>query len=175
MPEPQYFYAQADHQRGPVGAAELISMQLPPSTLVWREGMRQWERLDSVAELAAANTVNSAGPTAAPIPPTPPPMYGPAQTANFATPVGSGNAPPFDSSKRIVAGVFAIVMGSLGIHKFILGYTTAGLIMCLVTIFTCGYGGLIFFPIGIAEGIIYLSKSDEDFYRTYVLNKREWF
>ena len=29
--------------------------------------------------------------------------------------------------------------------------------------------------IGIVEGVIYLSKSDEDFYETYVVGKKEWF
>ena len=30
---------------------------------------------------------------------------------------------------KILAGICAILLGSLGVHKFILGYTTAGLIM----------------------------------------------
>jgi hypothetical protein len=30
-------------------------------------------------------------------------------------------------------------------------------------------------PIGLIEGILYLTKSDEEFYRTYVLGKKEWF
>jgi hypothetical protein len=29
--------------------------------------------------------------------------------------------------------------------------------------------------IGLIEGIIYLTKSDEDFYQAYAIQKKEWF
>ena len=29
--------------------------------------------------------------------------------------------------------------------------------------------------IGLIEGIIYLTKSDEDFFQTYAIQKKEWF
>jgi len=78
-------------------------------------------------------------------------------------------------SKKILAGVLGIVIGSLGIHKFVLGYTKAGLIMLLVTVLTCGLGAIVMGVIGIVEGIMYLTKSDQQFYDTYVVNKKEWF
>lgn len=74
-------------------------------------------------------------------------------------------------NKKIIAGVLAIVLGYLGIHKFILGYTQAGIIQLVVSFLTCGIGGII----GLIEGIIYLTKSDEEFYQTYQVGKREWF
>ena len=40
--------------------------------------------------------------------------------------------------KKIVAGILAILVGSLGIHKFILGYTTQGIIMLLISVLSCG-------------------------------------
>jgi TM2 domain-containing membrane protein YozV len=76
---------------------------------------------------------------------------------------------------KIPAGVCAIVIGSLGIHKFILGYTGAGITTLLLTICTCGLAGAVFHLIGIIEGIIYLTKSDDDFIKTYVENRRAWF
>ncbi len=76
---------------------------------------------------------------------------------------------------KIVAGLLAIFLGWLGIHKFIMGYTKEGVIMLLVTVLTCGYGGLIIGVIGLIEGILYLTKSDEDFVNTYITNKRGWF
>jgi TM2 domain-containing membrane protein YozV len=79
------------------------------------------------------------------------------------------------ASNKIAAGVCGILLGSLGVHKFILGYTMAGVIMLLITILTCGIGGMVTHIIGLIEGIIYLTKPDEDFVRTYVINKREWF
>ena len=43
-----------------------------------------------------------------------------------------------EESKRIIAGILGILLGSLGVHKFVLGYTTQGIIMLAITIVTCG-------------------------------------
>lgn len=80
-----------------------------------------------------------------------------------------------EESKRIVCGVVAILLGSLGIHKFILGMTTPGIIMLLVTVLTCGFGGMVMGIIGIIEGIIYLTKSDAEFVQVYQVGKKAWF
>jgi len=78
---------------------------------------------------------------------------------------------PAGAEKKILCGILGILIGSLGIHKFILGYTKEGIIQIIVSICTCGIGGII----GFIEGIIYLTKSDEDFVNTYITNKRGWF
>lgn len=75
------------------------------------------------------------------------------------------------ADKKIIAGILGILVGGLGIHKFILGYTTEGLIQIAITVITCGFGSIV----GLVEGIIYLTKSDEDFVRTYIQSKRGWF
>ena len=79
------------------------------------------------------------------------------------------------AGKKIAAGICGILLGSLGIHKFILGFTTPGIIMLLVTILTCGVGAVPMYVIGLIEGIIYLTKSDEEFYQLYAIDKKEWF
>lgn len=79
------------------------------------------------------------------------------------------------SGNKIAAGLCGILLGAFGVHKFILGLTTPGLIMVLVTFLTCGLGGIVMHAIGIIEGIIYLTKSDEDFYETYIVGKKGWF
>ncbi len=71
-----------------------------------------------------------------------------------------------DSSKKIAAGICGILLGCLGIHKFILGYTTEGFIMLASSLLTCGFGAAITSVIGLAEGIIYLTKTDEEFLNT---------
>ena len=88
-----------------------------------------------------------------------------------------GNKIPSSSeeSKRILAGVLGIILGALGLHKFILGYTTQGVILLAVTVLTCGAGAAITSLIGLIEGIIYLTKTDEEFVYIYQVNKREWF
>lgn len=85
---------------------------------------------------------------------------------------------PYNEKSKIAAGLLAIFLGSLGIHKFYLGYTMTGIIMLLITLL----GSLLFFLgplvmgiISLVEGIIYLTKSDELFFLTYVQNKKEWF
>jgi TM2 domain-containing membrane protein YozV len=74
-------------------------------------------------------------------------------------------------NKKLICGILAIVIGSLGIHKFILGYNKEGIIQIVISVLTCGIGSII----GLIEGIIYLTKSDEEFYQTYQVNKRPWF
>ncbi|MRX50597.1 NINE protein [Paracoccus sp. S-4012] len=82
------------------------------------------------------------------------------------------------SKSRITAGLLAIFLGSLGIHKFYLGYNGAGAVMALATLF----GWLFFFVptwivgiIAIVEGILYLLRTDEEFHEAYVVGHRPWF
>jgi TM2 domain-containing membrane protein YozV len=79
------------------------------------------------------------------------------------------------NSKKIAAGVLGILLGGLGIHKFVLGLTTPGIIMLCVTVLTCGFGGIVMGVIGLVEGILYLTKSDEQFYQEYAVQKKGWF
>jgi len=86
----------------------------------------------------------------------------------------------FKSSKsNIAAGLFGIFLGSLGIHKFYLGYTKEGVIMLLVSILggvaTCGVATSVMHIIGLIEGIMYLTKSEEEFDRIYVRGQHTWF
>lgn len=83
-----------------------------------------------------------------------------------------------DKSK-VVAGLLAIFLGSLGIHKFYLGYNVSGIVMLLITLIgswlTFGITGGVIAIIALIEGILYLTKSDEDFENIYVENRRTWF
>jgi TM2 domain-containing membrane protein YozV len=84
-------------------------------------------------------------------------------------------APPSTDSKKLVCGITGILVGAFGVHKFILGYTKEALIMLLVTVLTCGIGGIVMGVIGLVEGIIYLTKSDDDFVQTYQVGHKGWF
>ena len=87
------------------------------------------------------------------------------------------------NNKKVLAGILAILLGQLGIHKFILGYNKEGGILLglwiIGAILTCvGVGVLLIWAlglIGLIEGIIYLTKSDEEFYNTYQAGKKPWF
>lgn len=79
------------------------------------------------------------------------------------------------ADKKIVAGILGILLGAFGIHKFYLGYTKEGVIMLLVSVLTLGFGGFVMGVIGLIEGILYLTKPDEEFVATYVTGKKGWF
>ena len=88
---------------------------------------------------------------------------------------GSGRVPAPGEKSRVTAGVLAILLGGFGVHKFYLGRTGAGLVMLLTVVLTFGFGALVMGPIALIEGIIYLTKSDEQFYEEYVVNEKAWF
>lgn len=79
------------------------------------------------------------------------------------------------AEKKVAAGVCGILIGALGIHKFILGYKKEGIIMLLVSVLSFGLLAFVCGLIGLIEGIIYLTKSDEEFVATYVTQKKGWF
>ncbi|EAQ39481.1 MULTISPECIES: TM2 domain-containing protein [unclassified Dokdonia] len=86
-------------------------------------------------------------------------------------------------SKKILAGILAIFLGAFGVHKFILGYQKEGIIMLVLSVvgivLSCvGIGVLLVWAVGLVgliEGIIYLTKSDEEFYNTYQAGRKPWF
>lgn len=73
-------------------------------------------------------------------------------------------------SKKVLCGIVAILLGGLGIHKFMLGYTKEGVIQ-IVSNVACGAGCIV----GLIEGIMYLTKSDEEFIQTYQVGHKGWF
>lgn len=90
-----------------------------------------------------------------------------------------GNKIPEQESKRIIAGILAIFLGPLGIHKFVLGYTKEGVVMLILSVvlflFTCGFSYFAMEIVSFIEGIIYLTKTDEEFIYEYQTNKKPWF
>lgn len=80
---------------------------------------------------------------------------------------------------HVSAGLLALFLGVFGVHKFYLGCNNAGFIMLTMTIIggmlTFGLAAAVIWLIAIIEGVIYLTKSQTDFDRIYVLNQRDWF
>ena len=87
--------------------------------------------------------------------------------------------PVVRTKDHVAAGLLGIFLGSLGVHKFYLGYNTSGFIMLgtsiLGGILTLSVASWAIWVIAIVEGIFYLSKSQTEFEQMYVINKREWF
>jgi ribosomal protein L37AE/L43A/TM2 domain-containing membrane protein YozV len=82
-----------------------------------------------------------------------------------------------EGPNRIGAGLLALLLGPLGVHKFIMGYTAEAVVTLAVSVVgACIYlGPLAMWVIGLAEGITYLSMSDRRFHETYVAGRRGWF
>ncbi len=76
---------------------------------------------------------------------------------------------PAGADKKVLAGVLGILLGGLGLHRFVLGDTKGGIIRLLLGFLCVGS------VIGLIEGIIYLTKSDEEFVRVYIEEGKEWF
>ncbi len=79
---------------------------------------------------------------------------------------------------KIVAALLAFFLGWLGIHKFYLGKTTAGVLMLLGGTIGWITFGIIPFIVGVIafiEFIIYLVKPDAEFHRDYVAGNKSWF
>jgi hypothetical protein len=49
--------------------------------------------------------------------------------------------------------------------------TGTGILQILITVATCGAGSII----GLIDGIIYLTKTDEEFHQIYEVGKKAWF
>ena len=119
------------------------------------------------AESQASNGHHVGGPYPASLPATPMmwqavPQYSPDGRSWWNGQQWVPVAPPAPGGKsKATAGILAILLGGLGIHKFYLGRTLMGLLY----FFFCWT----FIPgvVGLVEGIIYLTLSDEEFERRY--------
>ena len=76
------------------------------------------------------------------------PSCGSAQTA--AKPAGAQ-----EGKSKMAAGLLGLFLGAWGIHNFYLGNTGRGIAQIIVTLVTCGVGGLW----GFIEGILILTGS----------------
>jgi len=142
---------------GPVNSEQIrrwmAENRVRAETLVQAEGTADWKPLSSFPEFA---DVRSVPPTI-----TPP----------------TASCPPSNprASNKIPAGICGVLLGGLGVHKFILGYTGTGLMMLLISLLSCGALCPLISLIGLIEGIIYLTKTDDEFVRLYVDGRKEWF
>jgi len=83
---------------------------------------------------------------------------------------GTTTEPAKPESKRTLLGILAILLGGIGVHKFMMGKTTPGIIH-IVLFFCVGLSTII----GLIEGIIYLTKTDAEFEEIYIKGGKDWF
>lgn len=103
-------------------------------------------------------------------------MQNPESNPNpYSAPQGGAPLQVPGADKKLPAAICGILLGALGVHKFILGYTQAGIIMAAVSVLTCGFAAPIMGIVGLVEGILYLTKTDQQFVDEYVVNQKPWF
>lgn len=86
------------------------------------------------------------------------------------------------SKSRVTAGVLALLLGYLGVHKFYLGFFIPGMVFLLAnTVGLMFTWELLFLPnlalevIAFVEGVTYLTKSPQEFHQRYVVEQKAWF
>ena len=83
------------------------------------------------------------------------------------------------SNKKLAAGLLGIFLGSFGIHKFVLSYNNAAIVVLVVSlaggVVTCGVATGLMSIIGLIEGIIYLTKTTDEFRECYLEQQKSWF
>lgn len=147
--------------------AEMVAAgRIQGGEMVWRQGFEDWKPLESVPEFAAALVVN-----APPLPDFPVAVGAPAA----ALPPTGAFGPDYQTfvGKKTAAGLAALLIGPLGIHKFILGLNTGGMTMVLLCLLLLPIPFLSI--VALIEGILYLTKTDEAFYRDYAVTRKQWF
>jgi TM2 domain-containing membrane protein YozV len=158
----QWYAKTGDGQTyGPVTRQELDQWanegRLTSESQVLREGSQQWQwATDLYPHLAQVRPVAASGGSDNPF------AFIDTGGGGGALPTGySGGVatPPFagqvSDKSKIAAGLLGLLLGSIGVHRFYLGFTGIGILQIVVTIATCGIGGWW----GIIEGIMILVGS----------------
>lgn len=144
---------------GPVPRSELDQWcregRLVASTQVLRAGGSQWQWATDLYPHLAQTTSQPSTNSSYGRPVTNPGFSPYGGQVNPYSPGGYGGGLPMSDKSRVAAGLLGIFLGAYGIHRFYLGDASTGVIQILVTIVTCGFGGLW----GFIEGIMILSGS----------------
>ncbi|MEP7762705.1 TM2 domain-containing protein [Sanguibacter sp. 25GB23B1] len=69
------------------------------------------------------------------------------------------------AKSRMAAGLLGIFLGSLGVHRFYLGYTGIGVVMLLITVLSFGLLSWVSGIWGLIEGILYLTDKTGSYSR----------
>jgi hypothetical protein len=109
----EYFVALNDMQQGPFPARDLVARGMRPETLVWREGMTNWQRADSVAELAGLFSAHAPAATHVNPQPIPPPSYGHPFTPS--APHGIEYQQPYFGPRTSGSAIASLVLGILSL------------------------------------------------------------
>jgi len=112
-------------------------------------------------------------------------FQGDSSAALSVYPIAAPVAPGFgaDEKSYLVAGLLALFLGTLGVHKFYMGYQKEGIILLATTVVSwmlliviIGFFGLMATGIiAFVEAIIYLTSGQEKFQQVYIEGHKSWF
>lgn len=143
----------------------LSTGQIGPQESLAREGQALWVPVSLIPEFSPATNL----PPGSPPPPPPPGAYG----------GGYNPAGPYATKDKVTAGLLALLLGGTGAHHFYLGniglavgYLMVWLIGAALTVIWVGWF-FVWIPgiLAFVEGIIFLTKPDDQFQRNY----HNWF
>jgi len=167
-----HFTKRGKQQTGSISQSALVNLvasgEVTAEDHVWCETMSSWDAVSRVPQLAAFALPTAGFPELG--------EGSPQLTAGLhrGAPM-SANSPEYRTfvSKKTGAGILALFLGNLGVHKFMLGLTTGGLTMLVLFLLLIPIPFLTI--VSFVEGVIYLSKSDDQFYQDYAVRKKQWF
>ncbi len=115
----------------------------PPPPTMGDAPAGEWAQTDYAAPPPAADYA------------APPPAAGYGDPyATSAPPMAYPGVPPgYQPKQKMVAGLLGIFLGAWGVHSFYLGDSKKGVIQIVVSLVTCGIGGLW----GLIEGVMILT------------------
>lgn len=87
---------------------------------------------------------------------------------NCGTPISAPRSLRPGEKDKTVAGLFALLLGGLGIQYFYLGKITAGILSIVLSAFSCG----IWTIVTLIQGILMLTMSDAEFEQKYVKTEK---
>lgn len=140
---------------GPMPKENLLAYHPNPDTMVWTEGMANWQPLYTVPELMELiNGMPANNP------------YQPIQGGNQMPPNVPMNS--YSSKSKTTAGILALLLGGLGIQYFYVGKVGAGFLTILLSIVTCGIWEVLMF----IQGILMLTMTQQEFDQKYVFSDK---
>lgn len=140
-------------QVGPMSKENIKAYSPTRDTLVWTEGMANWQPLYTIPELMELINGMPFTHTPHPSPGVQPPI----------SPVNS-----FSSKDKTAAGILAILLGGFGIQYFYLGKVGAGFITILLSLVTCGIWPVLM----LIQGILMLTMTQQEFDQKYVYTNK---
>lgn len=149
----EYYIRYNGQSVGPMPKHELKNYGLRPDSMVWTQNMPSWAPAYTVPDLR--DVLGEARTT--------PPPFNQSQTGFYSTFDGLENTGTSGKS-RLVFGLFAILLGWIGLQYFYVGKTTAGIISIVLSLCSCGLWEIV----TLIQGILVLVMDQQTFENKYV-------